>query len=151
MGGAETFALLRSDLNGFLFAEVGIERSGLRLSVLSVLARLDLDPWQEAGRLAGLPRKAAIDGLAQSISVMPASAWGRAEAAAIATRLVALLPVGTVSPAAAARSHIRPVLLIVLFVMAAWMAGAGANLLTSAHQDKAVSAPAAPMASPHEP
>jgi hypothetical protein len=41
-----------SDFDAFLFAPVGEERNGMLLSVLSALARLDVDPWQEAARLA---------------------------------------------------------------------------------------------------
>ena len=71
MADNDAYALQRSDLNGFLFAEVGVEASGMRLSVLSTLARLGVDPWQEAGRLAKLPRAAAVDGLARMIAAMP--------------------------------------------------------------------------------
>jgi hypothetical protein len=91
---ADVSALSHSDLNDFLFADVGMEASGMTLSVLSVLARLGMDPWQEAGRLARLPRKAAVDGLAAIIAAMPASLWSLQDATAIAARLVALLPAG---------------------------------------------------------
>ena len=42
---AGIFALDHSDLNEFLFADVGTERNGMTLSVLSLLARIggDLD------------------------------------------------------------------------------------------------------------
>jgi hypothetical protein len=83
-----------SGLNEFLHAEVGTEASGMPLSVLSTLARLGVDPWQEAGRLAKLPRKAAVNGLAQMIAGMPASRWPLPDATRIAERLVALLPTG---------------------------------------------------------
>jgi hypothetical protein len=79
-------------LNGFLFADVGVEASGMPLSVLSTLARLGMDPWQEAGRLAKLPRAAAVEGLARIIAAMPASLWSLSDATPIAARLVALLP-----------------------------------------------------------
>ena len=92
MPNTDAYALQRSDLNGFLFADVGVEASGMTLSVLSVLARLGMDPWQEAGRLAKLPRTAAVDGLARIIATMPASLWSLPDATAIAARLVALLP-----------------------------------------------------------
>ncbi len=86
--------LQNSNLNRFLHAGVGTEASGMTLSVLSALARLGMDPWQEAGRLARLPRKAAVDGLAQTIAGMPASRWSLLDATPIAERLVALLPGG---------------------------------------------------------
>ena len=92
MPSSDAYALQRSDLNGFLFADVGVEASGMTLSVISALARLGVDPWQEAGRLAKLPRTAAVEGLARIISAMPASLWSVADATPIAARLVALLP-----------------------------------------------------------
>lgn len=92
MGQQDAFALGRSNLNGFLFADIGVEGSGMPLSVISALARQGLDPWQEAGRLAKLPREAATDGLARLIAAMPASLWAMPEATAIAARLVTLLP-----------------------------------------------------------
>lgn len=88
----DAFALGRSDLNDFLFADIGVERSGMTLSVVSALARQGLDPWQEAGRLAGLPKNTAAEGLAGLIAAMPASLWPLPDAMAIAARLVALLP-----------------------------------------------------------
>ena len=92
MGCTDAYALQHSDLNGFLFADVGVEASGMALSVLSALARLGMDPWQEAGRLATLPRSAAVDGLARIIADMPASHWSLPDATSIAARLVTLLP-----------------------------------------------------------
>ena len=67
------FSLQYSSLNGFLFADVGVEANGMTLSVLSALARRGMDPWQEAERLAKLPRTDAVDGLAQIIATTPAS------------------------------------------------------------------------------
>jgi hypothetical protein len=92
MANTDAFALQKSDLNGFLFADVGVEASGNSLSVLSALARMGMDPWQEGGRLAKLPQLAAIDALARLIAVMPSSPWSLPDATAIASRLVALLP-----------------------------------------------------------
>ncbi len=92
MTGNDAYALQQSDLNGFLFAQVGEESGGNPLSVLSVLARLGLDPWQEARRLANLPVRAAVEGLAQTIAGMPASPWLLPDATTIAERLVGLLP-----------------------------------------------------------
>lgn len=92
MTGNDAYALQHSDLNGFLFAQVGEESGGNPLSVLSVLARLGLDPWQEARRLANLPVRAAVEGLAQTIAGMPASPWPLPDATMIAERLVGLLP-----------------------------------------------------------
>jgi hypothetical protein len=85
-------ALQRSDLNAFLFADVGTEANGMMLSVASVLARQGNDPWREAGRLADLPKAEATDSLARMIAGMPRSLWGLPDAGVIAVRLTGLLP-----------------------------------------------------------
>jgi hypothetical protein len=84
--------LQRSDLNPFLFADIGTEANGMTLSVLSVFARRGTDPWTEAGRLAALPKRDATDLLAQMIAGMPRSLWALPEAIVIAVRLIGLLP-----------------------------------------------------------
>jgi hypothetical protein len=89
---SDVTALRRSDLNQFLFADIGTEANGTTLSVLSVFARRGSDPWIEAGRLAGLPKAAATDSLAQMIASMPKSLWALPEAVVIAARLIGLLP-----------------------------------------------------------
>jgi hypothetical protein len=99
MAQRDVFALGRSNLNQFLFADIGVERSGSPLTVISALARVGLDPWGEADRLARLPRSAARDGLAQLIAALPSGLWPMTEAIPIASRLVALLPGPNDSPA----------------------------------------------------
>jgi hypothetical protein len=84
---------LRSDLNAFLFADVGTEANGMILSVVSVFARQGNDPWREADRLAGLPKAQATESLAQAIAGMPKSLWCLPDAVTIAVRLIGLLPV----------------------------------------------------------
>jgi hypothetical protein len=59
MAGTDVYELGHSDLNAFLYAAVGREASGMTLTVLSTLARVEIDPWQEAGRLADLPAAVA--------------------------------------------------------------------------------------------
>ncbi len=85
-------AFQRSDLNEFLFADVGTEANGMTLSVVSVLARQGSDPWREAGRLAELPKAEATDFLAHTIADMPRSLWDLPAAILIAVRLTGLLP-----------------------------------------------------------
>jgi hypothetical protein len=85
-------ALQRSDLNQFLFADIGTEANGTTLSVLSVFARRGADPWTEAGRLASLSKADAADSLARMIATMPKSLWALPEAIVIAVRLTGLLP-----------------------------------------------------------
>ena len=62
------------------------------LSVLSMLARLDRDPWVETARLARLPRAAAAASLADTIASLPMCIWSPDEVGAIAQRLSSLLP-----------------------------------------------------------
>jgi hypothetical protein len=98
MPSTDAFALRRSGLNEFLFAAIGTEGNGMRLSVLSVFARLGHDPWKEAGRLAGLPKLEAAESLARTIAGMPTSIWPLPAAMEIATCLTALLPVQSANP-----------------------------------------------------
>jgi hypothetical protein len=60
------FSPLDKRYDRFLYASV-LERDGLPVSVLSALTQQSLDPWEEATRLAGLPRDQAIDSLAATI------------------------------------------------------------------------------------
>jgi hypothetical protein len=92
MPSSDAFALRRSGLNEFLFAPVGTEANGMTISVVSMFARLGNDPWQEAGRLAGLPKPEAIESLARIIASMPTSVWPLQAATTIATQLIGLLP-----------------------------------------------------------
>jgi hypothetical protein len=62
------------------------------VSVLSGLARSDLDPWLEAAKLAELPGKPAVERLASLIETLPGRVWAQPEAQAVATRVIALLP-----------------------------------------------------------
>jgi hypothetical protein len=83
---------LGSEFNAFLFAPIGEGRNGMLLSVLSVLARQDIDPWREAAELAGLPRENAIRRLSSLIAAIPDELPASHDAPTVATRLVALLP-----------------------------------------------------------
>jgi hypothetical protein len=81
-----------SELNDFLFAFIGEEKSGLKLTVLSALARLGLDPWKEAGRLSKLPKEAAINALAAMIADLPSRDGDLADSRTIAMRVVNFFP-----------------------------------------------------------
>jgi hypothetical protein len=81
-----------SEFNDFLFAPIGEDRNGVLVSVLSGLARSDVDPWQEAARLAELPGETATQRLASLIGALPDRVASHPEPRAIAARLVALLP-----------------------------------------------------------
>ena len=62
------------------------------VSVLSGFARSDVDPWQEAAKLAQLPGETATKELAALIGALPDRAVSYPDPRAIATRLIALLP-----------------------------------------------------------
>jgi hypothetical protein len=86
------FALLHSDLNDFLFAAVGDEPNGMPLSVISALTRLGVDPWDEAARLAALPKVLAAEALAPMIARLSVGRSPRSDDLAVARRLAGLLP-----------------------------------------------------------
>jgi hypothetical protein len=83
---------LASDFDDFLFAPVGEGENGMPLSVLSTLARLNLDPWQEAARLAGTPVTVATERLASLIAALPGRPSTLLGSRTIAARLIRLLP-----------------------------------------------------------
>jgi hypothetical protein len=86
------FSLQDSEFGAFLYAPIGEEENGMVLTTLSALARVGVDPWQEAARLAQLPVDAASQRLTSMISGLPNGRWVGADAGTIATRLIALLP-----------------------------------------------------------
>jgi hypothetical protein len=94
--------------DSFLFAPVGDETNGMALSVLSALARLDIDPWADAARLARLPKDSAIVALGQSIARLPLGTWQPADITAIATRLVELLPKADSATPKVIRALVKP-------------------------------------------
>ena len=87
-----SISYLGSEFDDFLFAPIGEERNGMPLSVVSALARSDVDPWQEAAQLARLPVEAATQRLASLIATLPEASGPRWDTGAIATRLIGLLP-----------------------------------------------------------
>ena len=123
---------LRNDFDAFLFASTGEDTSGIPVSLLTVLARLDIDPWEEAASLAQLPIDSARERLAFLLATMP-NGREPGESVTIATRLVALLHqapaprVPSTEPpvlraVAAQPRRIRPqiYLLIALIIMLVW-------------------------------
>ncbi|MFQ6548133.1 hypothetical protein AADZ90_009245 [Aestuariibius sp. 2305UL40-4] len=81
-----------SDYDVFLQAEVGKDRTGAALTVLSALARLGLEPWTEAKELARLGKEDAefrLNAHLEAITDVPALALASESKA---TKLVSLLP-----------------------------------------------------------
>ena len=83
---------LRSDFDAFLQSPIGDDSNGMLLSVLSALARTNLDPWKEAAELARLPRDSAVRRLAAFIETLSGVSLGGTDCKMVATRLVVLLP-----------------------------------------------------------
>ena len=84
--------LLGREFDDFLYASIGEDRNGTELSVLSALARLDVDPWQETASLARMPRERATERMTAVIAAVRKDLATGLAAEAIAARLIALLP-----------------------------------------------------------
>ncbi len=87
-----SFSTLGSEFDAFLFAAIGEDRNGMPLSVVSALARMDLDPWHEAASLAGVSVEMATGKLISLLAALPDSSLKRLDPGATAARLIALLP-----------------------------------------------------------
>ncbi len=104
---------LPAQFDPFLMAPIREERDGRVLSVLSALARLNLDPWEEAAALSRMPGDRSALRLAELLAMLPGTAVLPEASRSLATRLVALLPGRTLpgkpgstrSPAAAAAAR----------------------------------------------
>jgi hypothetical protein len=80
-----------SQFDRFLFAPLD-EDGETPLSVLSALARQDIDAWQEAARLNQLPKDSAINSFASTIWKTNSERWSPSDASIVAAGLVELLP-----------------------------------------------------------
>jgi len=113
------------EFEDFLFAPIGEDSNGMLLSVLSALARLNVDPWRQAAELARLPVETATRDLAALIAKIPEGPSARPDPTTIAARLVKLLPrwVGSgTEPSATARkpattTKSRALLFVILMVL----------------------------------
>ena len=88
---AASVSFFRPEFGDFLYAPIDSDANEMALSVLSALARLDVDPWEEAAQLSELPKDTATQRLASLIARLPGG-WTQADARAIADRLIKLLP-----------------------------------------------------------
>jgi hypothetical protein len=80
------------EFDPFLFASIGEDRHGQLLSVISALARSDLDPWLEALSLSRMPQGQAMARLCGLIAALPDGPPSGRPVDAVAGELVALLP-----------------------------------------------------------
>ena len=120
--------------DAFLYTVLGLDQAGNTVSVLSALARLGRDPWDEAAELSSLSSAAAqtrLEGLMARFFDVPADAR---DPRATIPRLVALLPqesnakLGTsnILPTSVKLPGIGPLIafaVIVLFVLQTFIFG----------------------------
>jgi hypothetical protein len=88
----QAYSPIQPEFDDFLFATVGEEINGMPLSTISMLTRLGFDPWQEAGRLASIVKREAVDQLDLIIARLPGTNWVNERRAEIARNLIDLLP-----------------------------------------------------------
>lgn len=141
---------LPTSFNAFLYATVCEGRDEHPVSVISALARLDLDPWTEAAELASMTAVGAAERLSSLLAGVPGGPDTLADRKTVADRLVGLLPTPArtnIEPGAG-RAHLLPyarslgiMWLIILASMAAsaWVEPAPAG---AAHAAGAKSTPA---------
>ncbi len=90
--GAAAAVPLSRAFDAFLFAPIGEEGSGMVLTVVSALARQNVDPWALALHLSGLPGEAAVREMTALIGKLSTVFAEPPAPEAIAARVVALLP-----------------------------------------------------------
>lgn len=108
--GAVTTPRLGCEFDSFLYASVGTDGNGMPLTVLSALARMDVDPWDEAAKLMQLPQDGAVKQLASLLGSLRNTSVANLDPARIAVPLVALLPrpLGRAPPLVKAISQAAP-------------------------------------------
>jgi hypothetical protein len=97
--------------DAFLYAVIHEEKSGASLTVLSLLARQDVDPWDEAAGYARLPRKVSVTKLYDLLAANITNPREEDDLRAAALALIELLPrqiaTDSVSPEALVRAYFR--------------------------------------------
>lgn len=78
--------------DAFLYADICADSKGTPLSVLSAMARMNLDPWIEAATLSKASPAPATRRLAAMIAAVPGAPEAPDAATTIAARLITLLP-----------------------------------------------------------
>ncbi len=94
---APTAHFLNPKFDKFLQSYVGEDRGGDGITVLSMLARLGVDPWQEASELAAMSEASArqrLDALMARFTGVPFWVPSRND---VVLRLIAILPRGSFS------------------------------------------------------
>lgn len=100
-----------TEFDRFLYASVGKDRNGSVVTVLSTLARLGFDPWNETAVLVSLGQNAARVRLALLLSKscdVPALEWNHRN---VAQELSLLLPASPLSPAPTRAAFVTTIML----------------------------------------
>jgi hypothetical protein len=146
------------EFDKFLFASVGDDGNGMPLTVLSALARMDVDPWEEASKLTQLPKQSAVTQLASLLGALRNAPAIGMDLARIAAPLIALLPSprdrAPPMPKVFAQGHEAPtrqpraistlltvVTCVIFLLLSQWLMGS----LQAPEQAQAPSNPAAPV------
>jgi len=82
----------QAEFERFLYAFVGEDRSGTAVTVLSMLARLDVDPWDEIAELVALKQEAASARLERLLSTFRDVPGLERNRGSVARELSLLLP-----------------------------------------------------------
>ena len=80
------------DFDPFLFSNVGEDKNGTEITVISALSRLGVEPWQEAAELAALDPKAAGNRLCLTLERLKDMPALDGQYSNLAAELVARLP-----------------------------------------------------------
>jgi hypothetical protein len=120
------YASLNSLFDPFLFSSIVDQENGMEFTILSALARLGIDPWEEAARLAALPKPMASEALVVLIGRLPKGNWKLSHSAELASRLVELLPCPKPPGARQARAEgitpaVRSAIWFGLIVLGIWV------------------------------
>ncbi len=146
-----------ADYHKFLYATVGDETNGMQLTLLSALARRNVDPWAEAEELSQLSGDRARTRLAAMLESSPGLAV-LADRIALAGRLIPLLPHGSprsagsgevlkdpslAAPTAANLKQVQMVLIyIAMVLLGGWLASAASPPAASTATTAPTAAPA---------
>lgn len=151
---AVSTSFIDADFGDFLYAPIGCESNGMTLSVLSALARLNVDPWREAAKLSALPKDTAAKRLAILLPQLTAGGLAPKDCEPTAERLIQLLPCRsnpTISPRERRRNAQQkarwtlPVLIAAALAVAALVAIANRSPSSDGDRDAPVFAPAPPQ------
>jgi hypothetical protein len=132
---AAIFSLQNSEYRAFLYAPIGDGENGMVVTALSALARVGVDPWQEAATLARMPKDAASQRLSSIISGLPNGQWAQSDAGRIAAGLIALLPTpkSALAPLRGTPIWKRPMSLRVAAIVFLILLDAGVFLVLRSH------------------